>query len=79
MATGVAEGLGECLQACPRMLWQLTAVCSRPGAEGERRSIITLPPSCLEQLRFLVTDEATATPKIHAMCCGNYVILFKLD
>lgn len=42
METEAAEGPGESLQACLRMLWQQTAVFSRPGAEGERRSTYTM-------------------------------------
>lgn len=38
MPTEAAGGPGECLQVFLRTLWPQTAVFSKPGAGGERRS-----------------------------------------
>lgn len=56
MATEVAGGPGESLQACPKTPWPLTVECLRPGAEGRRTSISL----SVEQKSLLVVKKETA-------------------
>lgn len=60
MATEAAGGPGECLQACPRTPWPLTAECLRPGAEGGLRAI----SHCVEHKSLLVVKVETAVQHI---------------
>lgn len=67
MATEVEGGPGGSLQAYLRMLWPQTAVCLRPGVEGERRSNLTMP----KQNKNTQLSGATAPPSDRAENCNT--------